>query len=139
MYNEDETKEQLLTELEKLRQQVASLQAKEAEYQNLAATLRLREQEVDALLGIPPQPVIARFDRDLRHTYVNTAVQLATGIPPEAYIGKTSGEMGMKEPTLSRWENTLRTLFHTGAAETIEHSVSAGGPKRAFPSPPFPQ
>ena len=134
MHNEDESKQQLLKELENLRQQVASLQAKEAEYQNLAATLRLREQEVDALLGIPPQPVIARFDRDLRHTYVNTAVQLATGIPPEAYIGKTSGEMGMKEPTLSRWENTLRTLFHTGTRETIEHSVSAGGRKWVFQS-----
>jgi PAS domain S-box-containing protein len=134
MHSEDKSKEQLLSELEHLRQQVASLQAKQTEYQNLAATLRLREREIDALLGVAPHPVIARFDRDLRHTYINTAVGLGTGIPPENYIGKTSQEMGMTDPILTQWETTLRKVFQTGVEETIEYGVSVAGRKWFFQS-----
>jgi PAS domain S-box-containing protein len=124
MLNEDETREQLLSELETLRQQVESFQAK----------LRLREREVDALLGMTPHPIVARFDRNLRHTYVNAAVKLGSGIPTEDYIGKTSSEMGMTDPILTRWETTLRKVFSSGAEETIEYSVSIQGRKWVFQS-----
>ncbi|MEO8609206.1 MAG: GAF domain-containing protein [Chloroflexota bacterium] len=126
---EDNTNEQPLSEVEKLRQQV----------ENLQATLRLRQQEVDALLGVAPHPVVARFDRDLRHTYVNAAVKLGTGIPPENYIGKTSSEMGMVDPLLARWETTLRKVFQTGVEESIEYSASFAGRKWVFHSRVVPE
>jgi PAS domain S-box-containing protein len=127
----DESREHLLAERDRLRQQVAELQA---EQQKLRETLRLREQEVDALLGVQPHSVIARFDRQLRHTYVNAAVQLATGIPPEAHIGKTSREMGLPDSILPLWENALRTAFERGEDSVVEYSIVMVNRKWTFQS-----
>jgi PAS domain S-box-containing protein len=134
MQGEEKTTEQLLKELENLRQRVATLEAKEAGYQQLEETLRQRESEIRALLGVAPHPVIARFDRDLRHTYVSAAVRLATGIPPEAYIGKTSREMGTPEPVVTTLETALRKVFAAGAADTIEYSIDTPTRKWVFQS-----
>ncbi len=116
-----ETQEQLLQERDALREELAALKT---EQERLALTLHQREGEIRALLGVTPQPVIARFDHNLRHTYVHTSVTLATGIPPEAYIGKTSREMGMPNTLIDMWENTLQQVFATGKEETIEYSVA---------------
>lgn len=135
----DESKEQLRAELEALRQQVAALQARQADYDKLTETLRTREQEVKALLGVPPYPVIARYNRELRHTYVNTLVPLATGIPAETYIGKTNAEMDLPEPMLSQWDGLLRQVFATGVEASIEHSVVAAGQRWVFQSRAIPE
>lgn len=116
-----ETREQLLREREILREELALLKT---EQERLAVTLHQREREIQALLGVTPQPVIARFDRSLRHTYIHTSVTLATGIPPQAYLGKTSREMGMPDTLIDMWENTLQRVFATGKEETIEYSVA---------------
>jgi PAS domain S-box-containing protein len=50
--------------------------------------LQQREQEFRALVENSPD-IIARFDGELRYVYVNPAVELTSGKPPEAYIGKT--------------------------------------------------
>jgi PAS domain-containing protein len=42
--------------------------------------------------------VIARFDRHLRYTYVNLAVERLTGEPSRSLIGKTSREAGLPAP-----------------------------------------
>src|SRR5262245_56190409 len=122
-----ETREQLIVERDHLRREVDELRAQEAELQNLKDTLKSREREVEALLGLPPHPVIARFDRQLRHTYVHAAVPLATGIPASAYIGKTSREMGLTESILPLWESSLQSVFDNGREKTIEYSVVMGG------------
>ena len=95
----------------------------------LEATLRLREHEIAALLKLKPQPVIARFNRSLHHTYIHTEIELPNGISPEAYLGKTSREMGMPEPAISRLENMLELVFSKGVEKTIEYAVSAAGRK----------
>jgi PAS domain S-box-containing protein len=131
MVGENESKEQLLAERDLLRRQLAELQT---EHEKLKESLGLREREVDALLGIKPHPVMARFDREMRHTYVNAAVQLATGIPPEAHLGKTSREMGLPESILPLWEGTLRNVFESGVQTTIEYSVVVANRKWTFQS-----
>jgi PAS domain S-box-containing protein len=131
MVGENESNEQLLAERDRLRRQVAELQA---EQQKLRETLSLREREVDALLGTKPHPVIARFDRQLRHTYVNAAVQIATGIPPEAHLGKTNREMGLPESILPLWEGALRNVFESGVQTTVEYSVLVANRKWTFQS-----
>ena len=83
MQREDETREQLLAERDRLRQQVAGL----------TETLHSREHEIQALLGITPHPVIARFDRQLRHTYVNAAVKMAFH-RPNREVQKTTEVFG---------------------------------------------
>ena len=126
---ENDVINQLQKDNENLRGEIDNLRA---EYQALQETLRDREHEVSALMGVPPHPVIARFDRDLRHIYINTAVQLATGIPPKDYIGKTSREMGLPEQVLLIWEGALREVFKTKVEKTVEYSVMAAQRKWTF-------
>ncbi len=83
------------------------------------ASLRQREQEFKALVENAPD-VIARYDRELRHVYVNPAVELATGLPPEGWIGKTNLELGMSEEAVSIWCQTLQTVFETGQEQLME-------------------
>jgi len=136
MQHEDQPKEQLNAEINALKQQVAALQAKERE---LTKTLGSREREIQALLGVAPNPVIARYDRQLRHTYVNAAVRLATNIPPAAYIGKTSREMGMPDSVAADWEAALLKVFENAAEELIDYNVLVAGKKWYFQSHIFPE
>ena len=70
--------------------------------------------------------IISRFDRELRHRYVNPAVERAMGLPASALIGKTNRELGMPEPLVGLWELTCRQVFATGREQTLEF---------AFPTP----
>lgn len=63
--------------------------------------------------------IIARFDAQMRHVYVNRAVEVATGMPPSAFIGKTNGELGMPPELNQRWEEALRQVFETGEEKVI--------------------
>lgn len=58
--------------------------------------LREREETFRALAENSVD-VIMRFDREGRHLYVNRAVTPATGLLPEAFIGKTHSEIGFPE------------------------------------------
>jgi PAS domain S-box-containing protein len=89
--------------------------------------LRRREQEFRALVEHSPD-VIARFDRDLRHLYINPAVTQATGLRPDCLIGRTNREVWGPQRTIEMWESALREVFSTGLSKTIEFefSTSAG-------------
>jgi len=78
-----------------------------------------REQEFRALVENSPD-IIARFDQNLRHLYVNPSIERLMGIPTAAYIGKTNRELGMPEPLNEFWETQLRTVFATAEEQTIE-------------------
>lgn len=134
MVYEPDLIEQLKRENETLRAEVDALKQQQADYQQLQTALHDRESEVKALLGVPPHPVIARFDPQLRHIYVNAAVKLATGIPPEDYIGKTSREMGLPENVLMIWENALLEVFRKGLEKSIEYSVEVDNQKWTYQS-----
>jgi PAS domain S-box-containing protein len=81
--------------------------------------LHLREQEFKTIVENSPD-IISRFDRDLRHVYVSRAAEQATGMPATAFIGKTYRELGMPEQLVSRWQETLRSVFETGREAAIE-------------------
>lgn len=82
-------------------------------------TLYRHEQEFRALAENSPD-TIARFDRQLRHLYVNPAAELASGIPAEAFRGKTHRELGMSEEVVMLSEATLCTVFAKGTEECFE-------------------
>ncbi|HEY9606507.1 MAG TPA: PAS domain S-box protein [Allocoleopsis sp.] len=91
--------------------------------------LHQREQEFKALVELSPD-IISRFDRQLRHRYVNPAVELAAGIPAPEFLGKTNRELEMPPELLSLWEQSLQTVFQTG--ESDEHELrflTPNGPK----------
>ena len=120
---------ELLAERDKLREEIERLKAQNAEHV-LQKDLHLRRSEINALLNIQPNPVLSRFDRSLRHTYVYATVDMASGIPPKDYLGRTSREMGMPEPSVSLFENALELVFTKGEEKTIEYPVLM--PNRKF-------
>ena len=81
--------------------------------------LRRSEAQYRTLADHLPD-VVARFDRDRRHVYINPAVEAATGLKPEAFIGKTNEELGMPPQITEVWKATLERVFGTGGDEKVE-------------------
>ncbi len=67
--------------------------------------------------------VIQRFDRELRHLYVNPAFEQATGLPPPAVIGRTDRELQLPEDLIPFWEQAAQTVFQTGEDQIIEFEM----------------
>jgi len=81
--------------------------------------LHLRQQEFRALVENSPD-LIARFDPQLRHVYVNPAVERNTGIPKQTFIGKTNQELGMPQELVTCWQEALLEVLATGLEQIIE-------------------
>jgi PAS domain S-box-containing protein len=70
--------------------------------------------------------VIMRFDREHRHIYVNTAAEEQTGIPLEAFQGKSHREMGMfPEDKVQMWEAAIKKVFQSARPHTIVFDFEA--------------
>jgi two-component system, cell cycle sensor histidine kinase and response regulator CckA len=89
------------------------------ERKRIEASLQQREQEFRTLAENAPD-VIARFDPQLRHIYINSAGGKASGIPVQDSLGKTVRELGLPEGPVDQWEEALRKVFNTGAQTSIE-------------------
>jgi PAS domain S-box-containing protein len=89
------------------------------ERKRIEAALQQREQELRTLTENVPD-IIARFDQNLRHLYVNSAVEQATGLSVRDFLGKTNREMGMPEAQVNQWEEVLKRVLSTGEPMTIE-------------------
>ncbi len=85
-------------------------------------TLAGREQEFKALAENAPD-IVCRFDKEMRHLYVNPAAERTTGIPRQAFIGKTNGELGAPEELVQLWEKTGQAAFESGEPQTIEYQM----------------
>ncbi|MCB2156787.1 response regulator [bacterium] len=72
-----------------------------------------RTRQLQAIVDTTPD-LIARYDRQLRHLFVNQATCEATGIPFEDFIGRTSDELEMKPELIKRWNASLKAVFRSG-------------------------
>lgn len=90
-----------------------------------------RDQELSSVADNVPD-VIARFDRDGRHLYVNRQVEPLSGIPAEKYLGKTNAELGMPAELVAQWNETLRQVFTSGAPVESQFVWPASTPPRYF-------
>ncbi len=86
----------------------------------LAEQALLRSEAQYRTLADHLPDVVARFDRDRRHVYVNPVVEVATGLKPEAFIGKTNEEIGMPPQLTEVWKATLERVFGNGGDERVE-------------------
>jgi PAS domain S-box-containing protein len=66
--------------------------------------------------------LIARFDQQYRHLYVNQAAANVGRYTPEEYIGKTMIEVGVPEQEATKWEKRIKIVFETGQTVDIEDS-----------------
>jgi PAS domain S-box-containing protein len=82
-------------------------------------TLRRSEEQFRALAEHSPD-VIDRFDRGMRHVYVNPAGLCLHGEKVDNIIGKTIREIGVPEPHCTLWEERLQKVFATGEVSEME-------------------
>ncbi len=94
-------------------------------------TLRRREQEFATLADNSPD-LVARFDRSLRHLYVNAAVERVTGRPRSDFLGRTNEELGMPPALCGRWSATLHDVFESGEPRALEFSFPTSDGDRYF-------
>ncbi|XGV96727.1 MAG: GAF domain-containing protein [Leptolyngbya sp. BL-A-14] len=83
------------------------------------ALLHRRQEEFRALAENSPD-IVARFDREFRHVYVNPAVEATTGRSVETFIGRTNAELGMPPALVTNWNQTLQTVLDTGQEQITE-------------------
>lgn len=110
-----EIQDRLQAEIE-LLQSNALLEMRVAER---TAALYQSQQEFLSLAENSPN-IIGRLDRQMRYLYINSAIEKLTGIPAQAFIGKTGREMGIPEENLALQEAAVTKLLETGNSQSYE-------------------
>lgn len=65
--------------------------------------------------------VIMRLDANLRYIYVNPAIQSASGVPPDFFIGKTDAEIGMPSHLVELWKTHAHQAITTRQKTRFEY------------------
>ncbi|MBF2079754.1 MAG: PAS domain-containing protein [Synechococcales cyanobacterium T60_A2020_003] len=78
-----------------------------------------RSREFRALVDHSPD-VIARFDRQLRYLYIHPNMQTATGIPSQAFIGRTNADLFMPADVVLPWNFALTQALNTAQEQLTE-------------------
>ena len=78
-----------------------------------------REQEFKALAENSPD-IVARFDREQRHLYLNKAIEKVTQLKRNELIGKTNRELGMPERLCHFWEQEIEQVFLSGKENVFQ-------------------
>ena len=112
MKDEDKTREDLIIELAQLRRDVARLEMDVAEHKQAEEALRESEEQF-RWLAEHSQDYILRYDRQLRHTYINPAGLKAVGNSASDIIGRTDRESGLLEDLCEFWEDKILHVFKT--------------------------
>jgi len=98
------------------------------ERKRMETALRQREQEVSAVLDDTPD-IIMRIDRQFGYTYVNEKTASVAGLPREAFLGKTSEDLGLPADLIAVWKPAIASAFETGKTGTLGFSYpSPDGP-----------
>jgi diguanylate cyclase (GGDEF)-like protein/PAS domain S-box-containing protein len=93
-----------------------------AERKRAEENLRKQEKEYKTLVENTPD-VIARFDRQYRHIYVNPIVEKEFGMPPAKLLGKTHRELIHSAEPADQSEQIIRQVFETGKEVVFESSI----------------
>ena len=97
-----------------------------------------REREFKALAENAPD-IIARIDQQFRHIYVNPAVERATGISQEKFIGKTNVELGLDAEFCATWQDKIQQVFTTQQECLFESEFPLPDGKRYYQSRVVPE
>ncbi len=97
-----------------------------------------RESELQTLADNVPD-IIARFDREFRHVFVNAAVHKATGLPPDAFLGKTNRDLWMPAALCDTWETALSEVFESGKPTLETFALNTPDGERRYDSQLVPE
>ncbi len=110
---------------------IAGVSTDVTELKQTQAALQASELDLRTMTDNSPD-VLTRFDRDLRHVFVNAAVERATARPRAEFLGKTNRELGMPPPLCDQWEGALREVFATGEPRGLEFSFGGDDGTRHY-------
>ncbi|MDM0116964.1 response regulator [Variovorax sp. J22R133] len=68
--------------------------------------------------------ILARFDRELRHVFVNATVEAMTGRPPSDFIGRTNREIGMPPARCDQWDAEMKAVFNDGQPRRMKFQIN---------------
>lgn len=102
-------------------------------YQRTHQALQRAEADLRAIIESSPDGIV-RFDKDLRHTYLNPAAMAVLGGQPDRLIGLTTRECGQLESMLSVWEPALRHVLETGEPGEVAYELIVGPARYWFHS-----
>jgi PAS domain S-box-containing protein len=109
-----------------------------SERHRLEAELRVRERELQSLADNSPD-IMVRFDTQLRHVFVNRALEKMTGRPPEHFLGKTCEESLLDPELCELWSSGLSRVLTHGRAEQLEFSLAGPQGQRSYASTLLPE
>ena len=125
--------------LQQLNQELElRVQARTQELEQSQARLWERKQSLKTLLENTPD-IVARFDRDLRHLYINPVIEQITGIATDQFIGRTNQDLGMPEDLTAAWSKHLQSVFDSGLPGEYEFAFPAISGVRQYQSKLVPE
>ncbi|GAB3548970.1 hypothetical protein GCM10027343_30110 [Noviherbaspirillum agri] len=98
---------------------------------NTEEQLLRRQREFKTLVEDSPD-IISRIDRNMRHLYVNPAIEKIAGVSAATAIGKTKSELGMPPKVVQAWDAAAHAAFHTGAEQKLLFEQVIGGQVHYF-------
>ena len=101
--------------------------------QESEAAVRLRERQLRTLAENTPD-ILSRFDRQLRHVYVNQAATEVTGLSNQQFLGRTHREIGIPAELCDEWERALRETFADGQRRRLAFTYPGGRGARHYDS-----
>jgi PAS domain S-box-containing protein len=99
--------------------------------QKAETALRRSQAEYAALAENAPD-IIARFDPQLRHSYVNAAAARAAGRSVAEMLHRTNAELGMPADKVQTWGAAILQVFATGRSSRLEFSFFAPAGERRY-------
>jgi PAS domain S-box-containing protein len=104
----------------------------------LANSMSAAEERFRALAENSPD-AIRRFDRELKHVYVNAAGRRWHGKRADATVGKTMEQAGIPEPYATLWTARIRQVFTTGQPIEVEEYLPTESGSRFYQSQCVPE
>lgn len=102
-----------------------------SELRDTEEQLQRREREFKTMVENSPD-IISRMDRDMRHLYVNPAIEKLAGLNASAFLGKTKAELGMPAAVVRAWDDAACAAFATGIEQKLDFDHSIDGQLRFY-------
>jgi PAS domain S-box-containing protein len=116
------------------RGEVCGLVAAVADITRLRETeeqLERREREFKTLVE-DSTDIISRIGRDLRHLYVNPAIEKLSGVRAADFIGKTKTQLGLPPSVVRAWDDAACAAFATGVEQKLDFDHMIDGHMHYF-------
>lgn len=93
--------------------------------------LRQRQRELQSLIESTPD-VLARFDRNFRHVFVNAAAIRTIGLSVDKVLGRSNRDLGMLPSLCDYWEQELEQVFVSRQPRRLEFNYPHSQGDRFF-------